>query len=112
MKKDETIILDVPKYAELSVDKLWAFVKQWDDLMMYFPDLEESQQPERSFILSILSTLRLEELRTLIQEARSHRSIINNSDRNQLIEMQSDIKDTIFGVLPQKSNAFRFRIFE
>ena len=74
---------------------------------MNFLDLEEIKLPERSFIILILSTLRLKELRNLIREDISHIAIINNSDHDQLIEMQSSIKDTIFDLISQRSNAFK-----
>ena len=74
---------------------------------MNFLDLEETKLPGRCFIILILSTLKLEEPRNLIRENISHIAIINNSDHDQLIEMQSSIKDTIFDLIFQRSNAFK-----
>ena len=59
--------------------------------------------PVRSFCLSILSTLRHEELKVLIQEARKHRSLTSETDDNNKIEMTPNIKDALFSILLQKS---------
>ena len=59
--------------------------------------------PKRSFCQSILSTLRHEELKVLIQEARKHRSLASKTDDNHKIEMTPNIKDVLFSILPQKS---------
>ena len=48
----------VPKYAELSAEKLWAFIQEWDGLLEYFPDIDSNKLPERDFMLGVLSTLR------------------------------------------------------
>ena len=93
----------VPKYAELKVEDLWNIVKQDDELFCYFPDYEQSQLPERSFILKILWTLREDDMRNLIQQARSNRSTIHSNSEDQLIAMKPDIRDEFFKTLPQKS---------
>ena len=54
-------------------------------------------------MLGILSTLRKGELKTLIKTARESRSICNNSDKSQMIEMNSIIRDNMFSIFPQKS---------
>ena len=101
-------LFKVPKYEEISVKKLWEFVKEWPDLLDYFPDYEPHQLPERFFIMGILSTLRRDEMRQLIYEARQNRSLANNDDEDQLIEMNSRIKDEIFSLVPLKSKSIEF----
>ena len=96
-------LFKVPKYAELSVEKLWAFIQEWDDLLEYFLDIDSNRLPERDFMLGVLSTLRKSELRTLVKTVRESRSICNNSDQRQMIEIDSIIRDNIFSILPQKS---------
>ena len=96
---------NVPKYPELSVEKLWEFIQEWDDLTDYFPEFEDSKLPERDFMIGILSTLRGDKMRQLIKTARSKRSIVNTSDQSQLVEMSVDIKDDLFSILPQKSKS-------
>lgn len=93
----------MPKYEELSVSKLWSYAKNCDDLAAYFPDLDENKLPERNFMIGILSTLRNKEMRELIKESRKNRSVSNNPDQNELIEMTPLTRDEIMGVFPQKS---------
>ena len=50
-------LFKVPKYVELSVEKLWVFIQEWDDLLEYFPDIDSNKLPERDFMLGVLSTL-------------------------------------------------------
>ena len=93
---------NVPKYSEIRVKVLWNFVKDCEDLCNYFPDYEADQLPERRFILGILSTLRLDELRQQINDARKNRSIQENPDENQLIAMNADKKEAIMSLFPRK----------
>ena len=99
---------NVPKYEELSVEKLWAFVQEWPELMEYFPDLEPGKLPERFFIMGILSTLRTGEMKKLIKDARENRSISSRADEDQLVWMTTKVKDEIFDILPQKSIIYYF----
>ena len=47
-------------------------------------------------------------MRQLIYEARQNRSLANNDDEDQLIEMNSRIKDEIFSLVPLKSKYIEF----
>ena len=96
----------MPKYAELSVGKIWGYILQCPDMLDYFPDLDNDKLPERSFMFKILSTLRTQGLKQLLKEARECRSISNNDDQDQLVEMDTNVKVEIFRILPQKSNLF------
>ena len=97
------ISLSVPKYQEISVEKLWSMVKEWPDLLDYFPDYEANQLPERDFIIGVLSTQRISEMKELIKDARSHRSLANRKEEDEMIEMTYAAKNEIFDILPQKS---------
>ena len=73
---------------------------------MYFPDLDPGMLPERSFIMGILSTLRGEEMKELIKNARENRSLVNKVDNDELIWMSTDVRNDIFEILPHKSMTF------
>ena len=60
----------VPKYSELKVEDLWAYVERDEELADYFPDYEPNILPERSFIMKILWTLRKGEMRDLIHSGK------------------------------------------
>ena len=53
--------------------------------------------------MGILSTLRGEEMKGLIKNARENRSVANKADNNELVWMDKTAKDEIFEMLPQKS---------
>ena len=46
----------VPRYKELGVKPIWSFVKEIPELLKYFPDLEDDELPDRSFLWGILLT--------------------------------------------------------
>jgi hypothetical protein len=46
--------ISVPKYAELAVSKVWPLVKEVPELMMFFPNFETNQLPEKEFMWTIL----------------------------------------------------------
>ena len=99
------LVSNVPKYPELSVEILWEFIQEWDDLTDYFPDLEDSKLQERDFMIGILSTLREDEMRQLIKTARSKISLVNTSNQSHLVENFINIKDDLFSILPQKNKS-------
>ena len=78
-------------------------VQECEDVMSYFPNLAPNQLPERKFIIGILSTLRNNEMRKLIKNARKNRSLTNNPEKDQMIQMTSCIREEVMKILPQKS---------
>ena len=71
------ISLSVLQYQEISVEMLWNMVKERSDLLDYFPDYEADQISERNFIVGVLSTKRITDMKELIKEVRTHRSFVN-----------------------------------
>ena len=89
-------MIPVPKYDELSSIKIWNFVKEIQDLLQYFPDLSSSTFPNRTYLFTILSTLKGEELNKLIKKSRDMRAVQNEVDENQMIEIRKDTNNEIF----------------
>ena len=85
----------VPKYKELSVKKIWEFVKDEEDIMVYFPDYKETELPPRDFLITILTTYNKEAMAELVTQARNKRSITLYSNNDNLIEITQEIKDSI-----------------
>ena len=102
MRKDVAMQV-VPKYPELSVDKVWAQLSQNEQAKKYFPDYAKGQAPERDYLFGIASSLFPDALRELVEEARIKRAKYDDPDNDELIEMTPDIKDKILSVLTQKS---------
>ena len=71
--------------------------------MVYFPDLDEGQLPEKKYIFRVLSAQRPIQLTKLVKQARDNRAIENSSQDDMIIEMTADVKETILSLLPKKS---------
>ena len=70
MKNSSITEIIVPRYQELSVEQIWPMIKDFDDIAIYFPDYTEKHKPDRDYMYSILSTLRYDELKKVIVNAR------------------------------------------
>jgi hypothetical protein len=108
-KRHEAVIQVVPKYKELSVQKVWTYVAQNDELIEYFPDLADGQFPERDYLFAIVSTLYPKSLRKLIEEARIHRAKAGDEDDEELIWILPEIKKSIMDIISQKG---KFKVFD
>ena len=54
LKQKDVITIEVPKYAELSVAKIWPLIKEIDYLLQYFPDYLPKQIPDRDHMFTVL----------------------------------------------------------
>ena len=54
LKQNEITNIEIPKYEEFSVHKIWPLVKDALDLFEYFPNYSSKQIPDRHFMFSIL----------------------------------------------------------
>ena len=66
------------------------FIKEIPELLQYFPNLEKDELPDRSFIWTILSTLRYDEWKQLIWDARNARSKCDEENNGELIEIDPE----------------------
>ena len=78
-------------------------MKEFDDILSYFPDIEPGKLPKREFLFKILSTIRSSEIRQLVHDARKSRALSNGVPTDQLIEVSGNIKEELLGLLPRKS---------
>ena len=76
--------------------------------MKYFPDYLDSQVPDRQFMYSIISSTFPNALKELIGDAKKKRSLIENNDNNEIIEMKPEIRETIMGVFLKEVRNFTF----
>ena len=102
MEKDAES-LAVPRYKELSVINLWSYVKDLPEFCKYFPDYQESEYPERDFLIAVISKVYPDALEQLIEDARESRAVNNIEETANLIELTPSIKEAILSSHPQKS---------
>ena len=95
-------IYEMPKFAELSIRKLWGFIKENDELKSFFPDYSSTTLPNKEFLQGIISTLRSDETYNLIKTARQHRAKQDDENYEELVHIKKSIKDSIYAVLAQK----------
>ena len=93
---------DVPQYSELSVRKLYPYIKDSQNLNVFFPDYNNSELPERKLMISVLCTTRPNEITQLVKDSRQKRSVFENNDSTELIKVRSSIKSEIMAVVIQK----------
>ena len=79
---------------------MWGQMVEVDEINQYFPHLEPSKLLERHCLMSVLSTVRKDELKLLIEQTREHKSISNKQDDDMIVEMTQAARDQIFNILP------------
>ena len=93
-----------PPQQELGAKQVWGFVKEIPELLKYFLEFVENHLPDRSFLWSILGTLRTKEYRQLLEDARKARSENSKENKEELIEIDPDYLNQIVSA-PTKSHS-------
>ena len=60
--------------------------------MIYFPEFTSNQIAEKNYLFTILEVSREEILKVLIQEAHKKRSIYEEPDINEFVEITDELK--------------------
>ena len=71
--------------------------------MEYFPDYLDGQLPDRNFMFSIIATMFPQTLAELVRDARKKRSLWEDVQGDDYIEIDPVIKSLIMNVLERKS---------
>ena len=103
VKNQHVIYFEIPDYPELAVKHVWPLVKGNQDLIKYFPDYKPSQLPEKEFIYAVLSTLKPNAVRELIASCIVKRAPTSQDGKAGLIEMTSELKESIMNLYSMKS---------
>ena len=88
-------MLPIPRYKELSTKRVWSFVKEISELLKYFPELSDDELPDRSYMWTVLSTLKMEEWKKLVEEARKARGQNLEESKESLIEVHPEILEKL-----------------
>ena len=103
LKQNEITNIEIPKYEEFSVHKIWPLVKDAQDLFEYFPNYSSKQIPDRHFMFSILWTLRFSIIKDMVSSARKNRSVLENDREDQFVYIEKKLLNEISEVFAQKS---------
>ena len=80
----------------------WPLVKEVNDLLEYFPDYKPKQYPDRSFMNSILATLRFDQVKRMIENIRKNRELENKREDDELLYINKELLKEIEFVPSQK----------
>ena len=103
MKQAKIVDIIIPRYEELKVENVWPLVKQNDDIIVYFPDISPKELPDRRFMYSILTTLRFEQVKAMIEGARKNRALNEEKEDADFIHIERELYTEISDVMAQKS---------
>ena len=98
MKRADVRMIPISRYNELSVKFVWKFVKDIHELLEYFPGIEDSYIPDKSFMWRILGTLRNKEWVCLIEEAKVARGTQKEESTDYLIEILPEFLEKLMSV--------------
>ena len=101
-------MVPIPRYRELAVKKVWEYIKEIPELLEYFPDIEEGDIPDRSFMWGILGTLRREAWGALLENARKARSWGTDEPKDELIEIHPEILEELLSAPIQSKGNLLF----
>ena len=82
---------------------MWAYIKEVEDLSIYFPDYTDKQLPEREYMWSVVATLRENAAHSIIETARESRSLLNKDNQDDLIEVTEQFMEELNKVTKKKS---------
>ena len=68
------------------------------DLLNNFTDFEPRELPDREFMWTILSTLRENEVKTIINKVRGNRALSAQEDKQELIKIAPSILNELLNV--------------
>ena len=103
MKEAKHVV--APRYKELSVAKLWLYVKEIPEMIQYFPEMKEKELSERDCMWVIISTINPEATTKIVKDARKNRRSEDVMNQNELVEVDPALYKEISEIVAQKGNA-------
>ena len=99
---EELIEAEVPKYKELPAKVIWSRIKENEVLKQYFPNLTPNQLPNRDYMWNVLSSVKPWATQALIEHALKNRSVENEEEKEDLIEMAPEYVEKLMNVATHK----------
>ena len=91
-----------PKIRDLTVKKIWNYLKNDLDLLAYFPDQCLELEPPREFFFSIVSSIRPDIFQQMLQQAEVN--FWNKvSSKNEVIAIDHQILDELNSIALKQS---------
>ena len=80
--------LKIPNYPEISVKGLWDKFKEDNEVQKYFLNFKVNQHPEKAFLFDVLSTIKGDYMKKLIQSSHDARNLDKNIQNGEMIEIK------------------------
>ena len=104
----QIVKIEIPAYAELSVNNLYSKLKDHVHLKMHLPDYNDNVLPDKQFFYPLISTLFPKEVIEIVKEARKKRSLEKQENDDELIKLAPNIKEEIDQLLLHPSKITKF----
>ena len=88
--------------------KVWQKIKDIDEISEYFPDLKEGELPDRNYMWNVLNTLKPNSTKSIIKAALKNRSIENEGDSDNMIEIAPEYLEKLLSIGIQKVKVMKF----
>ena len=111
MKLEEVTMIPVPRYKELGVKPVWEIIKEVPELLSYFPDFQANEMQDRTFMWSVVSTLRPDVCKELLEKARKVRSLDFEENNDELIEIHPDFMDKLLAIPNLSKSSIIINVF-
>ena len=85
----------IPHSKKLSISKIWNIIKEVDEIMIYFPNYKLNEKPEKSYLIAVISTINPKATKEIVANARELRSIAVTDRQDNLVELTSEMRQTI-----------------
>ena len=109
IKQSAVVEMIISRYNEMKVNNFLPLVKEINELVMYFPDYEQKQIPDRKLMYSIIGTLRYDELKSMIVGARKNRALKEEKSTDDFVYIQNELYKEIYDVMVHKSKLNIYR---
>ena len=88
--------------------KVWQKIKDIDEISEYFLDLKEGELPDRNYMWNVLNTLKPNSTKSIIKAGIKNRSIENEGDSDNMIEIAPEYLEKLLSIGIQKVKVMRF----
>ena len=83
-------------------------IKEVPDLAIYFPDYNDKQKPDRKYMFLLIATLRYDEVKMMLANARNNRALKEEADKDEFVFVERDMLKEIESVMAQKRKTLKY----
>ena len=98
MVKTENVpfLRTLPRLEELQLKNIWPKYQKDKEFLKYFPDIDEDKTPSRAYFFQILSAIKPDDFKDLLNNTESKRKD-KLDDKNQIVNINTMVWEEISG---------------